>query len=346
MNQTDNITFRVEETSDLPIWAQLRNRMSYLIKSGQLAPGEQLPSVRSLAAEAKINYNTVTKAYRDLELSDLIVSVRGRGMLAQKNIPFENVETAAVDALLESCIRQYRANGIAYSEIRGRALSMTESMEKKHKKQKRRSCHMAPSNNKSARAAQANRARSVNPRFSEIETIDSPRTRRVDDNAASLFSAFVFVATFVLAAAVAAVALEAVNVWSLCFGFAAAVIASSSMRTAAQWERVVVLRLGAFNRVAGPGLFFTIPFVEHITLRADLRTMLTGFGAEEILTSDPAPVDVDAAIFWMVWDPEKACMEVENYYDTVSIAAQTALRDAIGCKSISDVTVHRNKLDQ
>ena len=99
--------------------------MSYLIKSGQLAPGEQLPSVRSLAAEAKISYNTVTKAYRDLELSDLIVSVRGRGMLAQKNIPLENVETAAVDALLESCIRQYRANGIAYSEIRGRALSMT-----------------------------------------------------------------------------------------------------------------------------------------------------------------------------------------------------------------------------
>lgn len=74
--------------------------------------------------------------------------------------------------------------------------------------------------------------------------------------------------------------------------------------------------------------------------------MLTGFSAEEILTSDLVPVNVDAAIFWMIWDAEKACMEVENYYDAVSMASQTALRDAIGRNSLSDVTVHRDKLDQ
>ena len=125
-----------------------------------------------------------------------------------------------------------------------------------------------------------------------------------------------------------------------------AVLAASSIHVATQWERVIVLRLGTFKRIEGPGLYFTIPFVERAVLRADMRTMLTGFGAEETLTSDLVPVDVDAAVFWMVWDPEKACMEVENYYDAVSMAAQTALRDAIGRKSISDITVHRDKLDQ
>ena len=83
-----------------------------------------------------------------------------------------------------------------------------------------------------------------------------------------------------------------------------------------------------------------------VALRADMRIMLTGFSAEETLTSDLVPVNMDAAVFWMVWDAEKVCLEVENYYDAVSMAAQTALRDAIGRKNISDVTVHRDKLDQ
>lgn len=128
MQNQDNIIFRVDETSDLPIWAQLRNRMAYLIKTGQLAAGEQLPSVRSLAAEAKINYNTVTKAYRDLELSGLIVSVRGRGMFVQKNAAGQDSEVGAIDALLEDCIKQYRTKGLTYTEISERALSMIEEM--------------------------------------------------------------------------------------------------------------------------------------------------------------------------------------------------------------------------
>ena len=181
---------------------------------------------------------------------------------------------------------------------------------------------------------------------SEIETINSPRTRRANDNAPSIFAAFVFVAAFVIATIVGFAIAGEVNIWVLCAGFVVAVLAIFTIRIAAQWERAIILRLGRFNRMAGPGLFFTIPFIEHIALRADLRIMLTGFSAEETLTSDLVPVNVDAAVFWMVWDAEKACLEVENYYDAVSMAAQTALRDAIGRKSITDVTVHRDKLDQ
>lgn len=110
--------FSVDDTSDLPIWVQLRNRMAYLIRTGFFAEGEQLPSVRSLSAEARINYNTVTKAYRDLETEQLIVNVRGRGMFVKKDAPSGvTSKVAAIDAALDDCIQQYRSLGMTFSEI-------------------------------------------------------------------------------------------------------------------------------------------------------------------------------------------------------------------------------------
>lgn len=181
---------------------------------------------------------------------------------------------------------------------------------------------------------------------SDIDAINSPHSRQPSDSAPQIFSGIVFVATFVLAMAVGYLAAGEITIWTLCVGFAAAIFVTCAVRIASQWERVVILRLGSYNRTVGPGLFFVIPFVEHVALRADMRIMLTGFSAEETLTSDLVPVNMDAAVFWMVWDAEKVCLEVENYYDAVSMAAQTALRDAIGRKNISDVTVHRDKLDE
>lgn len=130
MYNTDPI-FRVDETSDLPIWAQLRNRIAFLIRTGVFKAGEQLPSVRSLAADAQINYNTVTKAYRDLELGGLIVSVRGRGMYVQKNVSPDESEESAIDALLESCIKQYRAKGLTYKDVRERMVATVDALEQK-----------------------------------------------------------------------------------------------------------------------------------------------------------------------------------------------------------------------
>ncbi len=112
------------------------------------------------------------------------------------------------------------------------------------------------------------------------------------------------------------------------------------------WERAVIMRLGRFNRLAGPGLFFTIPLFEFCTLRVDQRMNATPFGAEEALTSDLVPLDVDAVLFWVVWDPEKACTEVEDYHFAVALSAQTALRDAIGRASLSNVVMRRHQLDQ
>jgi regulator of protease activity HflC (stomatin/prohibitin superfamily) len=99
---------------------------------------------------------------------------------------------------------------------------------------------------------------------------------------------------------------------------------------ARQWERAVVLRLGNYRGLHGPGLFWIIPFVDTISCWVDQRVLTTSFAAEETLTSDTVPVNVDAVLFWMVYDPEKAALEVQDYAQAVSWAAQTALRDIIG----------------
>lgn len=120
--------FVVDETSDLPIWAQLRNRMSFLIRTGKYAANQQLPSVRSVAAQSQINYNTVTKAYRSLEDEGLIVNVRGRGMFVADHIQAEDGSTEITDSLLRDCIRKYHALGMGYSDIESHLLSIVQEM--------------------------------------------------------------------------------------------------------------------------------------------------------------------------------------------------------------------------
>lgn len=125
-----------------------------------------------------------------------------------------------------------------------------------------------------------------------------------------------------------------------------AVALALCIHIAMEWERVVICRFGAFNRVAGPGLIFMVPIVEQAACHVDLRTVTTPFGAEKTLTSDLVPVDIDAVLFWMVWDAQKACMEVEDYPAAVLYVAQTAMRDAIGRMSVAEVALSREQLDK
>ena len=107
-----------------------------------------------------------------------------------------------------------------------------------------------------------------------------------------------------------------------------------------------MLRLGKFNRVAGPGVVFTIPIVEFYTLRVDQRVSATYFGAEETLTGDLVPINVDAVVFWMVWSAKSAAVEVEDYASAVSWIAQTAMRKAIGRATVAEVATRRDQLDE
>jgi regulator of protease activity HflC (stomatin/prohibitin superfamily) len=123
------------------------------------------------------------------------------------------------------------------------------------------------------------------------------------------------------------------------------VLAMPAPRIAQQWERAVVLRFGRFVGLRGPGLFFIVPFVDRVASLIDQRTITTSFAAEQTLTSDTVPVNVDAVLFWLVHDAERAALEVQDYEQAVSWAAQTALRDIIGRTTLTDLLRGRERIE-
>ncbi len=118
-----------------------------------------------------------------------------------------------------------------------------------------------------------------------------------------------------------------------------------ALKVASQWEKAVVLRLGKFHGLRGPGMFWIIPIIDNVTTWIDGRVMVTPFSAEKTLTKDTVPVDVDAVLFWVVWDAEKAALEVEDYRAAIAWAAQTALRDIIGRMMLADILIGRSAID-
>ena len=182
-----------------------------------------------------------------------------------------------------------------------------------------------------------------------------------------LFSCAVFAVVFCVVAGIWFAVSGRIGAIALVAAALASVLACMSVHIAQQWERVVVLRFGKLNRVSGPGLFWTIPVIEQNTMRVDGRTRVTAFGAEETLTSDLVPLNVNAVLFWMVYigclrrhqavgseenrcwvvyDAEAACMEVGDFTRAVELSAQTALRDAIGRGTAAEVAIRRQQLDR
>jgi SPFH domain/Band 7 family protein len=136
------------------------------------------------------------------------------------------------------------------------------------------------------------------------------------------------------------------NFAPLVVGVFLGLLLAQAPKIARQWERAVVLRLGRYVGLRGPGLFWIIPFVDTVSAWVDQRVITTSFAAEETLTSDTVPVNVDAVLFWMVYDPEKAALEVQSYPQAVSWAAQTALRDIIGRTSLTDLLRGRERIEE
>ena len=126
--------------------------------------------------------------------------------------------------------------------------------------------------------------------------------------------------------------------------FVIALVASYSIKIADQWDRTVVLRLGRFRSLEGPGLFFIIPIIETVPYWIDTRVITSSFKAEKTLTKDTVPVDVDAVLFWKVVDPKRAALDVADYGSAISWASQTALRDVIGKTMLSDMLEGREKI--
>jgi regulator of protease activity HflC (stomatin/prohibitin superfamily) len=144
-------------------------------------------------------------------------------------------------------------------------------------------------------------------------------------------------ATHMASADVAAIAIFAVS-------FVLACVISSAIQVADQWSKAVVLRLGKFRSLEGPGVFLILPLIETIPYWLDTRVLTSSFKAEKTLTKDTVPVDVDAVLFWKIVDPKKAALDVADYQSAINWASQTALRDVIGKTVLAEMLEGRDKI--
>ena len=175
------------------------------------------------------------------------------------------------------------------------------------------------------------------------------KQRRKDDQHISSVAAGIF-SIFIVLTILGAVWMDGVaDLWTGLFVGVMILVGTYilfAIKVASQWDKAVVLRLGKFHGLRGPGMFWIIPIIDSIASWIDHRVMVTPFAAQKTLTKDTVPVDVDAVLFWVVWDAEKAALEVENYRGAVDWAAQTALRDIIGRMMLADILVGRSVIDQ
>ncbi len=183
-----------------------------------------------------------------------------------------------------------------------------------------------------------------NPTYQRMRKTDE-NNPRINGVAGILFATFLTIATV----GATIMGMENVDVWVIIvFTMVFMLIGlylMFALKIADQWEKAIVLRFGKFRGLLGPGLFWIIPIVDTIPKWIDHRVMVTPFSAEKTLTKDTVPVDVDAVLFWMAWDAEKAALEVEDYKMAISWASQTALREVIGQMELADILVGRAKMD-
>jgi regulator of protease activity HflC (stomatin/prohibitin superfamily) len=180
----------------------------------------------------------------------------------------------------------------------------------------------------------------INPEI----TLKKEHAAREVQRAATYFP-IVFAGALMLAAVtVWQVAHERFEPWLTGPAVALMLILCLSLRIALQWDRAVVLRLGRFQCLKGPGIFWLAPLIDRVARLVDMRIRATEFYSESTLTKDTVPVNVDAIVFWMVWDAQKAVLEVENYYRAIVLSAQTALRDTIGTHTLAEMLTQRESL--
>lgn len=175
--------------------------------------------------------------------------------------------------------------------------------------------------------------------------LDAFQTKQVNPLSVTIFLICIFGSILMVAALDGRVA-EGVMVVIMIAIMLLGVYILFALKIANQWEKGVVLRLGKLHSMRGPGLFWIVPLIDTVTAWIDHRVTVSPFAAEKTLTKDTVPVDVDAVLFWVVWDAEKAALEVKDYQAAISWSAQTALRDIIGKMMLADILVGREMIDQ
>lgn len=187
----------------------------------------------------------------------------------------------------------------------------------------------------------------TNPQTTETKVKPGEKVDLIQINNLSLTLAIIMF-TLGVGGAVYLDSIDVPNGWIFVYTFVLFVLGLYilfALKIARQWEKAVVLRLGKFRNLAGPGVFWVLPIIDTLANWIDHRVMVTPFSAEKTLTQDTVPVDVDAVLFWVVWDAEKAALEVADYRAAIAWAAQTALREIIGQMPLADILLGRSKMD-
>jgi regulator of protease activity HflC (stomatin/prohibitin superfamily) len=166
-----------------------------------------------------------------------------------------------------------------------------------------------------------------------FETLES---KRVSNPGLALHIALIVVSAIITA--------KIHNPWPMIAGILIALYILFSIKVVRQWEKVAVLRFGKFKHLQGPGIFWLIPIVDTLSSYVDQRIRVTNVSAESTLTRDTVPVNVDAIIFWVVWNAEKSILEVSSYVDAITLSAQTALRESIGRHNLAQMLSERETL--
>lgn len=152
---------------------------------------------------------------------------------------------------------------------------------------------------------------------------------------------FLFLAVLLAGAGVTGLALTP---WPVVAALPIAFYLLFAIRVAEQWEKAIVLRMGRFRGLYGPGMFTVVPIIDSVARVVDQRVRVTDVTAESALTKDTVPVNVDAIVFWVVWDAQKCVLEVENFYEAIRLSAQTALRETIGAHELHDIITGREHM--
>lgn len=152
---------------------------------------------------------------------------------------------------------------------------------------------------------------------------------------------FLFLAVLLAGAGVTGLALTP---WPVAAALPIAFYLLFAIRVAEQWEKAIVLRMGRFRGLYGPGMFTVVPIIDSVARVVDQRVRVTDVTAESALTKDTVPVNVDAIVFWVVWDAQKCVLEVENFYEAIRLSAQTALRETIGAHELHDIITGREHM--
>ena len=336
-------------------------RLAALIGRGLLKPGERLPTMREVAVALRIDLNTVQRAYAELERDGLLTLVRGRGTFvaeapprprrrrkptealaaegggpgqgpghrpgrsgqgAARRLKARRHETARFSLSSPSCSSCCHAGSRAACP--GQLLRGTDA--------RRRAASQRAKSQTSAHAPPAVRNHPSHPQRHNSQQEASheshlrPHLRRFHRRrGARLSPACPSPCTIVLALI--------------------GVFLGYSVKMAQQWERAVILRLGKLHAVKGPGLFILVPIFDQIAVWIDQRIRTSEFSAEQALTRDTVPVNVDAIVFWMVHDPERAALEIADYNSAVQRMAQTSLREMIGSSPLSALLSERKEAD-